>query len=135
MERCREIAKETGARITLTEDLREALPGCDYVYTDVWVSMGELEEAWEERIRLMEPYRVTKAVMEATGNPQVRFMHCLPALHSLETTLSQKIYEKFGVEELEVTDEVFESRASVVFDQAENRMHTIKALLVATIGR
>jgi len=135
MERCREIAKETGARITLTEDLREALPGCDYVYTDVWVSMGEPEEAWEERIRLMEPYRVTKAVMEATGNPQVKFMHCLPALHSLETTLSQKIYEKFGVEELEVTDEVFESRASVVFDQAENRMHTIKALLVATIGR
>lgn len=131
---CREIAETTGARITLTQDAGEAVFGCDYVYTDVWVSMGEPESVWAERIGLLEPYRVTASLMRATGNPHAKFMHCLPAFHDTSTRVGQKIHEQFGLECMEVTDEVFESGASVVFDQAENRMHTIKAILVATIG-
>ena len=131
---CRTIAEGTGAQITLTEDVNEAVEGCDYVYTDVWVSMGEPEEAWGQRIKLLEPYRVTTAVMSATGNPHAKFMHCLPSFHNRETEVGEKIFQEFGIDAMEVTDEVFESPASVVFDQAENRMHTIKAVLVATIG-
>lgn len=134
VERCRDIAARTGARITLTEDVDEAVVGCDYVYTDVWVSMGEPDEVWEERIRLLEPFRVTREVMDATGNPHAKFLHCLPAFHDRDTVVGERIHQRFGLECMEVTDEVFESSASVVFDQAENRMHTIKALLVATLG-
>lgn len=131
---CREIADGTGAKITLTEDPAAAAKGCDYVYTDVWVSMGEPDSVWAERIKLLEPYRVTAGIMAATGNPHAKFMHCLPAFHNTETKIGQEIKEKFGLDCMEVTDEVFESPASVVFDQAENRMHTIKAVLVSTIG-
>lgn len=134
VDRCRDIAAGTGARITLTEDPKEAARGCDYVYTDVWLSMGEPESAWGERIRLLEPYRVTSEIMAATDNPHAKFMHCLPAFHNTETKVGRQIKEKFGLDCMEVTEEVFESRASIVFDQAENRMHTIKAVLVATIG-
>lgn len=131
---CREIANGTGAKIALTEDPMAAAKGCDYVYTDVWVSMGEPDSVWAERIKLLEPYRVTADIMKATGNPHAKFMHCLPAFHNTETKIGQQIKEKFGLDCMEVTDEVFESPASVVFDQAENRMHTIKAVLVSTIG-
>ncbi len=131
---CREIASDTGAAITLTEDPVGAAKGCDYVYTDVWVSMGEPDSVWAERIKLLEPYRVTADIMKATDNPHAKFMHCLPAFHNTETKVGQEIKEKFGLDCMEVTDEVFESPASVVFDQAENRMHTIKAVLVSTIG-
>lgn len=134
VERCRGIAAETGGRITLTEDVQEATRGCDYVYTDVWVSMGEPDEVWAERIELLEPYRVTREVMAGTGNPHTKFLHCLPAFHNLETRVGRQIHDRFGLECMEVTDEVFESGASVVFDQAENRVHTIKAILVATLG-
>jgi ornithine carbamoyltransferase len=134
VEQCQKIAATTGARITLTEDVAEAVKGCDYVYTDVWVSMGEPESVWEERIKLLKPYQVTMAVMEKTGNRHAKFMHCLPAFHNTETKIGKEIHEKYGLTALEVTEEVFESERSVVFDQAENRMHTIKALLVATIG-
>jgi len=134
VDQCKAIAETTGARITLTEDVAEAVKGCDYVYTDVWVSMGEPESVWEERIKLLKPYQVTKEVMEKTGNRHAKFMHCLPAFHNTETKIGKEIHEKHGLEALEVTEEVFESERSVVFDQAENRMHTIKALLVATIG-
>jgi ornithine carbamoyltransferase len=132
--RGRELAAESGARITLTENPVEGVEGCDFVHTDVWVSMGEPPDKWGERIRLLEKYRVTPALMKATGNASAKFMHCLPAFHNRETTKGEELYEKFGLEGLEVTDEVFESDASVVFDQAENRMHTIKAILVATLG-
>lgn len=128
------IAKETGARITITEDVAEAVKGVDFVYTDVWLSMGEAEEKWAERIKLLLPYQVNAKVMEKTGNPRVRFMHCLPAFHNADTQVGKDIAAKFGISEMEVTDEVFESPASIVFDQAENRMHTIKAVLVATLG-
>jgi ornithine carbamoyltransferase len=131
---CRAIAEETGARLTLTADLDEGVGGVDYLYTDVWVSMGEDQGAWDERIRLLKPYQVNADVVRRTGNPDVRFMHCLPAFHNRETTMGQEIYERFGLEGLEVTDEVFESPRSVVFDQAENRLHTIKAVMVATLG-
>ncbi len=131
---CREIAGRTGAMITLTEDVELAAQGCDFVYTDVWLSMGEPESAWAERIKLLEPYRVTSEVMASTRNPHAKFMHCLPAFHNTETKIGQQIKEKFGLDCMEVTEEVFESGASIVFDQAENRMHTIKAILVATIG-
>lgn len=134
VQRCRDIAARTGGSITLTEDIGEATRGCDYVHTDVWVSMGEPDDVWAERIRLLEPYRVTREVLDATGNPHVKFMHCLPAYHNLETKIGREIHEKFGLDCMEVTDEVFESGASVVFDQAENRVHTIKAVLVATLG-
>lgn len=129
-----EIARTTGARITITEDVDSAVAGVDFVYTDVWVSMGEPEEKWAERIKLLLPYRVNAELMAKTGNPQVRFMHCLPAFHNTETAVGKEIQEKFGLDAMEVTEEVFESPASIVFDQAENRMHTIKAVLVATLG-
>ncbi|HUS53971.1 MAG TPA: ornithine carbamoyltransferase [Thermohalobaculum sp.] len=128
------IAAETGARITITDDLDVAVKGVDFVYTDVWLSMGEAKEKWAERIDLMMPYQVNAEVMKKTGNPRVRFMHCLPAFHNTETAVGKDIEAKFGISAMEVTDEVFESPASIVFDQAENRMHTIKAVLVATLG-
>jgi len=128
------IARETGARITITEDVDTAVAGVDFVYTDVWVSMGEPKEKWGERIKLLTPYQVNAAVMEKTGNPRARFMHCLPAFHNTDTIVGKEIQAEFGISAMEVTDEVFESPASIVFDQAENRMHTIKAVLVATLG-
>ena len=131
----RERAAETGAGILVTDDRDEALAGADFVHTDVWVSMGEGEEVWQERVELLRPFQVNAAALEATGNPRVRFMHCLPAFHDANTVVGAKIIEATGMTEgLEVTDEVFESPASIVFDQAENRLHTIKAVLVATIG-
>jgi len=131
---CREIAKETGAKILITEDLAEAVQDCDFLYTDVWVSMGEPESVWAERIKLLLPYQVNRRAMELTGNPEVKFLHCLPAFHNRETKMGEEIFQKFGLDGLEVTEEVFESEASIVFDQAENRLHTIKAVMVATIG-
>jgi ornithine carbamoyltransferase len=129
-----EIAAETGARLTLTDDVTRGVKGVDYLYTDVWVSMGEDKSAWDERIRLLKPYQVNAAVLRQSGNPKVKFMHCLPAFHNRETTVGEQIYQEYGLEALEVTDEVFESPSSIVFDQAENRLHTIKAVLVATLG-
>ena len=129
------IAEETGARIMITEDVAEAVKGVDFVYTDVWVSMGESKEKWGERIDLLKPYQVNADVMGKTGNPRVKFMHCLPAFHNTDTAVGKEIHAQFGLECMEVTEEVFESPASIVFDQAENRMHTIKAVLVATLGR
>jgi len=134
VDEAREIAKASGARITLTDDVEEGVRGCDYLYTDVWVSMGEPVEAWSERIRIMSPYQINSKVMAATGNPAVKFMHCLPAFHNADTKVGKQMLNEHGISEMEVTDEVFESPASIVFDQAENRMHTIKAVLVATIG-
>jgi ornithine carbamoyltransferase len=128
------LARESGARILLTEEPERGVAGCDFVHTDVWVSMGEPAEKWGERIRLLKSYRVSPELMRATGNPAAKFMHCLPAFHDRRTTKGEELFEKFGMEGLEVADEVFESKASVVFDQAENRMHTIKAILVATLG-
>lgn len=129
-----EIGRKTGARLTLTEDVEAAVRGCDFLYTDVWLSMGEASSLWGERIKQMLPYQVNSELMAATRNPHTKFMHCLPALHNTETKLGREIYERYGLEALEVTDEVFESDASIVFDQAENRLHTIKAVLVATLG-
>ena len=129
----RAIATDTGARIMITEDIDTAVAGVDFVYTDVWVSMGEPKEKWAERIKLLQPYQVNTALMERTGNSRARFMHCLPAFHNTETTIGKEIQAEFGINAMEVTDEVFESPASIVFDQAENRMHTIKAVLVATL--
>jgi len=131
---CREIAEETGARLTLTDDVDEGVAGADYLYTDVWVSMGEDHAVWKERIDLLKPYQVNRDVVERTGNPWVKFMHCLPAFHNRDTVVGEEIFQEFGLEALEVTDEVFESAASIVFDQAENRLHTIKAVMVATLG-
>jgi ornithine carbamoyltransferase len=133
-ELARSIAAETGAAITITEDVDEAVKGCDVLLTDVWVSMGEPAEAWAERIELLTPYQVNARTMAATGNPDVKFMHCLPAFHNTETQVGREIYEQFGLESLEVTEDVFESPASLVWDEAENRLHTIKAVLVATLG-
>jgi len=133
--KCRDIASKTGAKITITEDVKEAVKDADFLYTDVWVSMGEPEEVWEERIKLLKPYQVNGEVIEMTGNPDVKFLHCLPAYHNRETKVGEEIFQKFGLEALEVTEEVFESDRSIVFDEAENRMHTIKAILVATLGR
>jgi len=132
--KCREIAKETGAKITLTESVAEGVKGCDFLYTDVWVSMGEADSVWEERIKLLKPYQVNKKAMELTGNPNCKFMHCLPAFHNRETVVGEEMFKKFSIEAMEVTEEVFESNASIVFDEAENRMHTIKAVMVATLG-
>jgi len=132
--RCRTTAETTGARITLTDTLAEGAEGCDYLYTDVWVSMGEPESVWADRIALLSPYAVTQAVMDLTGNPYTKFLHCLPAFHNRETEIGEAIFQAHGIASMEVTEEVFESAASVVFDQAENRMHTIKAVLVATLG-
>jgi len=134
VELARSIAEGTGAEITITEDVAEAVRGADFLLTDVWVSMGEPDEVWAERIEVLKPYQVNAEAMAATGNPEVRFMHCLPAFHNTETQVGKELYEKFGMESLEVTEEVFESPASVVFDEAENRMHTIKAVMVATVG-
>ena len=134
VERCRSIAADTGARICLTEDIQEGVKGVDFLYTDVWVSMGEPKEVWGERIKLLQPYQVNSQVVAMTGNPAVKFMHCLPAFHNRQTKMGEEIYEEFGLDGLEVTDEVFESPRSIVWDQAENRMHTIKALMVATLG-
>ncbi len=132
--RCREIAAETGARITITDNPQEGVKGCDFLYTDVWVSMGEPAEVWEERIGLLKPFQVNAQLMKATGNPRCKFMHCLPAYHNRETKVGEDVYQKFGMDGVEVTEEVFESSASIVFDEAENRMHTIKAVMVATLG-
>ncbi|MBM4445822.1 MAG: ornithine carbamoyltransferase [Chloroflexi bacterium] len=129
-----EIAKETGARIKVTDNLQEGVKDCDFLYTDVWVSMGEPAEVWKERIELLKPYQVNKELLKITGNPRVKFMHCLPSFHNRETTVGEDIYKKFGLESMEVTEEVFESEASIVFDEAENRLHTIKAVMVATLG-
>ena len=131
---CKKIAKLSGAKITITEDLALAVKDCDFLYTDVWVSMGEPNEVWAQRIAELRPYQVNKETMELTGNPKVKFLHCLPAYHDRNTKIGKEIFEKFGLESMEVTDEVFESEASIVFDQAENRMHTIKAVMVATLG-
>ena len=130
----RKLAETYGARLTITEDPHEAVEGCDFIHTDVWVSMGEPAEVWEERIKLLKPYQVNKELMAATGVASTKFMHCLPAFHNRKTKVGEEMYEKFGIAEMEVTDEVFESPAGVQFEQAENRMHTIKAVLVATIG-
>ncbi len=134
VDQCQVIARETGARITITDNLEAGVKGCDFVLTDVWVSMGEPAEVWKERIGLLKPYQVNSALMAATGNPACKFMHCLPAYHNLETKVGREVYEKFGLDGVEVTEEVFESPASIVFDEAENRMHTIKAVMVATLG-
>ena len=133
--KCREIAKETGAKITLTENVEEGVKGVDFLYTDVWVSMGEPASVWEERIKLLTPYQINMNVVKATQNPNVKFMHCLPAFHNLETEVGRDIHAKFGLESMEVTEDVFESPMSIVFDEAENRLHTIKAVMVATLGR
>jgi len=132
---CKEIAKETGAKITLTENVGEGVRGVDFLYTDVWVSMGEPAEVWQERIILLKPYQVNQKVIELTGNPDVKFLHCLPAFHNRETKVGEEIAQKYGLDGLEVTDEVFESKHSIVFDEAENRLHTIKAVMVATLGK
>ncbi len=131
---CMEIAKETGATVTVTDDVKKGVQGCDFLYTDVWVSMGEPAEVWAERINLLKPYQVNKAMMEMTGNPKCKFMHCLPAYHNLETQVGRDVNKQFGLDGIEVTEEVFESENSIVFDEAENRMHTIKAVMVATLG-
>ncbi len=134
VEEAQTLANESGARITVTEDAEAALRGCDFLYTDVWVSMGASPDLWGERIEQMLPYQVNSRLMAMTNNPNTKFMHCLPALHNTDTRLGREIYEKYGLASLEVTDEVFESPVSIVFDQAENRLHTIKAILVATLG-
>lgn len=130
----RHIAAETGARLTLTELVEEAVHGVDYIHTDVWVSMGEADSVWEERISLLKSYQVNAEALKLSGNPAVKFMHCLPSFHNRQTKIGEQIYQKFGLDGLEVTEDVFESPASIVFDQAENRMHTIKAVMVATLG-
>jgi ornithine carbamoyltransferase len=135
VERCRSLAAESGARLTITEDLDEGVAQVDYVHTDVWVSMGEPPESWKERIQLLQPYQVNAALLERTGNQDVKFLHCLPAFHNRETSVGEEIHNLYGLDGIEVTEEVFESPQSIVFDQAENRMHTIKAVMVATIGR
>lgn len=133
-DKCRAIARETGARITITEDVAKAVNGADFLYTDVWVSMGEPDSVWEERINLLKPYQVNSSVIKMTGNPEVKFLHCLPAFHNRETKVGEEIYRKFGLDGLEVTEDVFESKHSIVFDEAENRLHTIKSVMVATLG-
>ena len=134
VETCRKIAAETGATLTLTDDVDAGVKGCDFLYTDIWVSMGEPDEVWKERIALLMPYQVNAKMMEKTGNPKCKFMHCLPSYHNLETKAGRDVYQKFGLDGIEVTEEVFESENSIVFDEAENRMHTIKAVMVATLG-
>ncbi len=131
--RCKNIGLETGARLDVTEDLARAVNGVDYIYTDVWVSMGEAESVWAERIALLQPYQVNRSLLAQSGNPAVKFMHCLPAFHNRQTEIGEQIFEKYGLDAMEVSDDVFESEASIVFTQAENRMHTIKAVLVATL--
>jgi ornithine carbamoyltransferase len=135
IKKCNLIAKETGARITLTENVADGVKGVDFLYTDVWLSLGEAAEKWEERIKLMKPYQVNMDVIKLTGNPKVKFLHCLPAFHNRETKVGEEIYQKYGLNGMEVTEDVFESKHSIVFDQAENRLHTIKAVMVATLGK
>jgi len=134
VQQAKSVAEETGAQITITDNVAEAVKGADFLLTDVWVSMGEPDDVWAERIELLKPYQVNAETMKATGNPDVKFMHCLPAFHNTETQVGQEIFEKFGMPALEVTEEVFESPASLVFDEAENRLHTIKAVMVATLA-
>ena len=134
VQKCRKIANETGAKITITDDVQKAVKDADFLYTDVWVSMGEPDEVWDERIKLLRPYQVNMDVIKATGNPAVKFLHCLPAFHNRETKVGEEIFQKFGLEAMEVSEEVFESEHSIVFDEAENRMHSIKAILVSTLG-
>ncbi len=131
---CNEIAKETGAKITITDNVQDAVKGVDFLYTDVWVSMGEADSVWEERINLLKPYQVNMDVVKKTGNPNVKFLHCLPAFHNRDTIIGEEIFQKFKIDAMEVSDEVFESKNSLVFDEAENRLHTIKAVMVATLG-
>lgn len=131
---CRTVASDTGATITITEDIIEAVRGADFLYTDVWVSMGEPDSVWEERIKLLLPYQVNIDVVRKTGNTDVRFLHCLPAFHNRDTKLGEEIFQKYGLDGMEVTEDVFESKNSIVFDQAENRLHTIKAVMVATLS-
>ena len=134
IKKCQEIAKETGAKLTVTDDVEKGVKGLDFIYTDIWVSMGEPDSVWKERIKMLMPYQVNAALMKKTGNPKCKFMHCLPAYHNLETKAGRDVHEKFGLNGIEVTEEVFESENSIVFDEAENRMHTIKAVMVATLG-
>ncbi len=134
VDQCMEVAKQTGARITITDDVAAGVKGVDFIHTDVWVSMGEPDSVWEERIQLLKPYQVNAETMKLSGNSQVKFMHCLPAFHNRETKVGEEIFKKYGLDGMEVTEEVFESDASIVFDQAENRLHTIKAVMVATLG-
>jgi ornithine carbamoyltransferase len=135
VKKVKEIASKTGARLLITDNIEKAVKGVDFLYTDVWVSMGEPEDVWGKRIKLLKPYQINKKVMKLTGNPNVKFLHCLPSFHNRETKVGENIYTKFGIEAMEVTDEVFESEASIVFDQSENRVHTIKAVMVATLGQ
>lgn len=135
LEQCRRFAAESGGRVQVSDSVADAVLDVDFLYTDVWVSLGEPPEKWERRIELLEPYQVNPAVVEATGNPDVAFLHCLPAFHNRETTVGADIYERFGLDGLEVTEEVFESERNVSFDQAENRLHTIKAVMVATLAK
>ena len=134
VERCRAIAKQSGAKILHTEKVDKAVKGVDFLYTDVWVSMGEPTSKWKERIKLLKPYQVNNKVIKLTGNPRVKFLHCLPAFHNRETKVGEEIFKEYGLDGIEVTEEVFESEHSIVFDQSENRVHTIKAIMVATIG-
>jgi len=133
LSRCQAVAEETGAKITLTDNVNDGVAGADVLYTDVWVSMGEPDAVWEERIKLLKPFQVNMDMIKATGNPDVIFEHCLPSFHDMKTSIGLDVHTKFGLREMEVTDEVFESKHSVVFDEAENRMHTIKAVMVATL--
>jgi ornithine carbamoyltransferase len=134
VEICKDISEQTGARLTLTDDVAQGVKGADFLHTDVWVSMGEPAAVWEERIKLLTPYQINQKALDLTGNPKVKVMHCLPAFHNRETKVSEEIYQKFGIESMEVSEAVFESEHSIVWDQAENRMHTIKAVMVATLG-
>ncbi|HAF95227.1 MAG: ornithine carbamoyltransferase [Elusimicrobia bacterium GWC2_51_8] len=132
---CKKIARQSGARVTITDKVAEAVKGVDFIHTDVWVSMGEPKEAWAERIKMLKPYQINPEVMKKSGNPDVKFMHCLPAFHNADTKVGKQVSEQFGLRDgLEVTEDVFESKACIAFDQAENRMHTIKAVMVATLG-
>lgn len=135
VDQCREIARETGARISISEEIPGSVKHVDFLCTDVWVSMGEPESVWKERITLLKPYQVNQNIIEQTGNPNVKFLHCLPAFHNRETKIGEETYHKYGIDSMEVTEDVFESKASIVFDEAENRMHTIKAVMVATLGK
>jgi ornithine carbamoyltransferase len=135
VKKAQDIASKTGAKLMITDNIEKAVKGVDFLYTDVWVSMGEPEDVWGQRIKLLMPYQINKKVMKLTGNPDAKFLHCLPSFHNRETKVGENIYMKFGIEAMEVTDEVFESEASIVFDQSENRVHTIKAVMVATLGQ
>ena len=134
IDQAKRIANETGAKLLISDNLKQGVKNCDFLYSDVWVSMGEPDEVWKERIELLTPYQVNREVMELTGNKKVKFMHCLPAYHNRETAIGEEIYQKFCLEGMEVTEGVFESEASIVFEEAENRLHTIKAIMVATLG-